>query len=257
MRSSWTTAILLGLVAASGSANAVVITPVSAVLTASATSGGGTVTAEPVIVGAIYGQFSNSAASRNPDCDIGGSCDGAYASIFVSVEPTELSLRGLASAGKGLGNYGAGSGASALVEFEVSRSSDWLLYVMGFDWNPWGRGPRLELSNSSGTIYRFDGTPCFVCEAHGHCKIVDCHLTLDPGLYSLRARIGTGDWYGGRAGADLQASLRPVPNTVPIPTSFGTLGPDLLVFGLICLFIVLRQARQTQQARAKSEGPGG
>jgi hypothetical protein len=250
MKKSWVIAILLGLVAASGNANAVVITPVSVVLTASATSGGGTVTAEPVIVGAIYGQFSNSASSRNPECDIGGSCDGAYASIFVSVEPTELSLYGVAGAGRGLG-HDANSGASALVQFEVSTTSEWLLFVYGVDWSTWGPGPRLKLSNSSGTVYFFDSISCVVFDVElGRWTIGDCQLTLDPGLYSLEAGVGSGAYTTGQAGADFRASLRPVPNVVPIPATFGTFGPDLILFGLIGVFIVLRPARQTQQARA-------
>ena len=242
MKKSWVIAILLGLVAASGSATATVIKPVSTVLTASAFSGGGTVTAEPVIVGAIYGQFSNSASSRNPDCDIGGSCDSAGASIFVSVEPSELSLRGWAGAGRGLGGYPY-SGAGALVEFEVSTSSEWLLFVYGVDGGWWAPpSSRVELSDASGTVYFSDSVTVVFDVELGRRIIGDWHLTLDPGLYSLEARVGSGDYTTGQAQGDLQASLRPVPSVVPIAATFGTFGPDLLVFGLICLFVVLRPA---------------
>jgi len=237
MRSSWATAILLGLVAASSSANAVVITPVSAVLTAYARSTSGLVEAAPVIVGATYGQFSNSAESRG-EWMIG---DFARASILTNIQPDELRLSGTAGALNYLG--GPYAGASALVKFEVSTTSEWLLFVYGVDWSGWGPGPRLKLSNSSGTVYFFDSISCVVFDVElGRWTIGDCQLTLDPGLYSLEAVVATGVWSGPLSGADLRASLRPVPNTVPIPATFGTLGPDLLVFGLICVFGVLRPA---------------
>jgi len=234
---------MLGLVAASGSASAAVITLVSAVLNAHARSTGGEVVATPLIVAARYGEFSNSARSSSIPWECG---DSAHASILANIQPDELNLSGTARAwGFRCGPY---AGASALVKFEISTSSDWLLHVAGFDWNPWGPGPRLELSDSSGTVYLFNGRQCAVC---------DVQLALAPGLYSLEAVVATDGWYGPGAGANLQASLRPVPNTVPIPATFGTFGPDLIMFGLFGVFIFLRPAWRTQRAREQSEARGG
>lgn len=243
MKKSWIIAILLGLATAGGGANAAVITPVSAVLNAQARSTGGEVVAIPLIVAAGYGEFSNSASSSSLPWECG---DSAHASIRANIQPDELNLSGTARAwGFRCGPH---AGASALVKFEISTSSDWLLHVAGFDWNPWGPGPRLELSDSSGTAYLFDGRQCADC---------DVRLALAPGLYSLEAVVATDGWFGPGAGADLQASLRPVPNTVPIPATSGTFGPDLIMFGLFGVFIFLRPAWRMQRAREQSAGWGG
>ena len=238
------TAILFGLIGSIGSASATIITPLDAVLNANATSSAGTVIAAPVIVGASYGQFSNSANSWAPQHEAN---DSAGASIELTMQPDYLSLIAWSGVSKGVGYYGGHAGVDALVNFTASTPSDWLLHFSGAGWGFGSVGGYVSLTDSDGAVIYADRCGGYgnACEFHP-----DVQFSLESGRYSLAFLTGSDLYWGGQSGGQMWASLRPVPNAVPVPASFGPFGADLFMFGLICAIGVLRPARYLRRARA-------